>query len=132
MRSLKMQTLMDRSAIILSIACAIHCFFLPVIVVMLPALANTFLGNESFHRLLLWFVVPTSALALTQGCRRQKDQIVLTSILSGLALLTGTVIVGHSVVGEQGERIGTVLGAMILAFGHIRNYKLCCQNKSKI
>ncbi|WP_276751338.1 MerC domain-containing protein [Chlorogloeopsis fritschii] len=131
MRSGRMQMLMDRTAIALSTACAIHCLFLPVIIVMLPALATTSVGNESFHRFLLWFVFPISALALTQGCRRHKDRIVLAFGILGLGLLMATAIVGHEVVGEEGERLATVSGAMLLAFGHIRNYRLCRKNKCR-
>jgi positive regulator of sigma E activity len=124
-----MQMFMDRTAIALSTVCAIHCLFLPVVVVMLPALTATSLGSESFHRFLLWFVFSISALALRQGCRRHKDRIVLMFGILGLALLVATVIVGDDVVSEDGERLTTVLGATALAFGHIRNYRLCRKNK---
>ncbi|QSJ20917.1 MerC domain-containing protein [Nostoc sp. UHCC 0702] len=120
-----MQMLMDRSAIALSTMCAIHCLFLPVVIVVLPALATTSLANESFHHLLLWFVFPISALALTQGCRHHKDRKVLTFGILGLALLIGSAIVGHEFLTEEVERVATVLGATSLAFGHFRNYRLC-------
>jgi hypothetical protein len=124
-----MQMLMDRTAILLSTACAIHCLFLPVIVIMLPVLGTTFLGNEDFHRLLLWFVFPISVLALTQGCRRHQDRIVIMFGILGLALLLVTAIIGHEILGEEGERLTTVSGATALALGHVRNYMLCRKNK---
>lgn len=132
MRSGKMQMLMDRSAIALSTACAIHCLFLPVFVVMLPALSSTALGSESFHRFLLWFVFPISALALRQGCRRHKDKIVLMFGIIGLMLLVATAFVSEGILSENGERFLTVLGATSLAVGHIRNYRLCRKNKCGI
>ncbi len=132
MRSGRMQMFMDKTAITLSTACAIHCLFLPVFVVMLPALGTSFFANESFHHFLLWFVVPTSVLALTQGCRRHNDRIVLTFIVLGLALLITPTILAHDVLSEDGERLTTVLGAMALAFGHIRNYRLCRKKKCKV
>jgi peptidoglycan/LPS O-acetylase OafA/YrhL len=131
-RSGKMQMLMDRSAIALSTACAIHCLFLPIFVVMLPALSSTALGSESFHRFLLWFVFPISALALRQGCRRHKDRIVLMFGILGLAILIGTAFVEEGVLNENGERFLTVLGATALAIGHIRNYRLCRKNQCRI
>ncbi|MBW4675876.1 MAG: MerC domain-containing protein [Desmonostoc geniculatum HA4340-LM1] len=118
-----MQMLMDKTAIALSTACAIHCLSLPLVVVMLPALATTS-GSESFHCLLLWFVFPISMLALIQGCRCHQDRIVLSFGILGLALMIATVIFGHDVLGEEYERLATVLGATSLAFGHIRNYKV--------
>lgn len=122
---------MDKAAIALSTTCAIHCMFLPVLLVMLPALATTSLGSENFHRLILWFAFPVSVLALTQGCRRHKDRIVLTSGILGLVLLITTAVFGHTLLTEDGERITTVLGATALAFGHIRNYRLCDKNQCK-
>ncbi|RCJ15947.1 hypothetical protein A6S26_06545 [Nostoc sp. ATCC 43529] len=120
---------MDKTAIALSTACAIHCLFLPLVVVMLPVFAWTYVGSEDFHRLLLWFVFPISALALIQGCRRHKDRIVLSFGIFGLALMSATVIFGYEILSEEGERVATVLGATSLAFGHFRNYKLCLRNK---
>ncbi len=131
MHSGRMQTLMDKTAIAFSTACAIHCLFLPVFVIMLPALTTTSIGDESFHRLLLWFVFPISVLALTQGCRRHKNRTVLSFGVLGLLLLGIPAIVGHEVLGEVGERFVTVLGATVLAFGHVRNYKLCRKNKCR-
>ncbi len=130
-QSARMQVLMDKTAIALSAACAIHCLVLPVIIVMLPALSTTFVGSESFHRLMVWFVFPISALALTQGCRRHKDRIVLSFGGLGLALLIATAIIGHSIFSEEFERLTTVSGAMFLAFGHLRNYQLCRKHKCR-
>lgn len=127
----RMQILMDKTAIALSTVCAIHCLLLPVFIIMLPALTTTFIGDEDFHRLLLWFVFPISALALTQGCRRHKNRTVLSFGILGLLLLSISVIVGHEVLGEAGDRLATVLGAIILAFGHICNYRLCRKNKCR-
>ncbi|WP_460205682.1 MerC domain-containing protein [Scytonema sp. NUACC21] len=129
MLSRRMQMLMDRTAIGLSTACAIHCLFLPVVVLMLPALATTALGNESFHRIILWFVFPISGLALAQGCRCHKDRIVVAFGVLGLGVLMATTIIGHEALGEEGERFATVFGATTLAIGHFRNYRLYRKNK---
>lgn len=132
MHSRRMQMIVDKAAIALSTTCAIHCLFLPILLVALPALATTSVGSESFHRLLLWFAFPVSVLALTQGCRRHKDRIVIGAGVLGLALLTTTAITGHNLLSEDGERIATTLGATVLAFGHIRNYRLCNKNKCNV
>ncbi len=47
-------------------------------------------------------------------------------------LLASPTIVAHDVLSEDGERLTTVLGAMILAFGYIRNYRLCRKKKCKV
>jgi uncharacterized membrane protein YkvI len=129
MNSIRTQRLMDKTAIALSTACAIHCLSLPILIIMLPILSTTFLGDESFHRLLLWFVFPTSVFAITQGCRRHKNWLVLLFASLGLTILLGTATLGEQVFNENSERIATVLGAMFLVFGHYRNYSCCRRNK---
>jgi hypothetical protein len=34
-------------------------------------------------------------------------------------------LAGHALLGENGERVTTLLGATFIALAHIRNYKLC-------
>ncbi|WP_315790829.1 MerC domain-containing protein [Fischerella sp. JS2] len=131
MHSRRMQMVMDRAAIALSTACAIHCLLLPILLVALPALATTSIGRESFHRLLLWFAFPVSVLALTQGCRRHKDRIVLIAGVLGLVLITTTTFIGESFLNENSERLAMVVGATALSFGHFRNYRLCNKNNCK-
>jgi MerC mercury resistance protein len=128
MNSIRVQRLMDKTAIALSTACAIHCLSLPVLIIILPILSTSFLGDESFHRLLLWFVFPTSVFAITQGCRRHKDLLVFVFGSLGLMILFGTATLGEQILNEDGERIATVLAAMSLVFGHYRNYTCCRRN----
>jgi len=45
--------------------------------------------------------------------------------LAGLAFLVLAAFAGHSLLGENGERAVTLLGAGFIALAHIRNYKLC-------
>ena len=66
-------SLLDKLAVSASMLCAIHCLFLPVILVVFPALGATLFGDELFHALLLWLIIPLSVIALSLGCRRHKD-----------------------------------------------------------
>ncbi|MGL5079335.1 MAG: MerC domain-containing protein [Waterburya sp.] len=129
MNSIRVQRLMDKTAIALSTACAIHCLLLPILIIILPILSTTFLGDESFHHLMLWLVLPTSVFAISQGCRRHKDRLVLVFGSLGLMILFGTAMFGEQVLNEDSERIATVLGAMSLVFGHYRNYSRCLRSK---
>ncbi|WP_116366969.1 MerC domain-containing protein [Parahaliea mediterranea] len=115
----------DRAAIGLSLACAIHCLLLPLAVVMLPALAGTAFGDERFHQWMLLVVIPTSAFALTMGCRRHRNFGVLIPALAGLALLTLAVLFGHDLLGDDGEKIASLTGALLIAISHLRNHTLC-------
>ena len=117
--------LLDKFAVTTSAFCAIHCLCLPVILALFPALGATFFGEESFHVLLLWLVIPLSLVALSMGCRKHNSTVVALLGLGGLSVLAATAMLGHSVLGETGERIITLLGATAIAAAHLKNYALC-------
>ena len=85
----------------------------------------TLLGAEKFHEVLLWAVVPITAISLSIGCKKHKG--VTTALLGvvGLAILIVTAMLGHDGLSETSERILTLIGATIIAVAHIRNYQLC-------
>lgn len=121
-------TSMDKAAIGLSLLCVAHCLLTPIAIAMLPALSATFLEGERFHYAILFLVLPTSLLALGLGCRRHRRvEIVLTGLV-GLFVLCLILILGEETIGEAGEKLSTVVGTLIIAFAHARNY-LLCQNQ---
>ncbi len=117
----------DRAAIGLSLVCVIHCLLTPVAIAMIPALGATFLEDETFHYAVLFLVLPTSLFALTLGCRKHRRFDILVIGLSGLLVLFLVPILGEEVTGELGEKILTVAGATIIAYAHVRNFRLCRQ-----
>lgn len=119
------QFLLDKLAISGSVLCVLHCAALPIILAIFPALMIAPLDNPEFHEMLIWLVIPTSLFAVTLGCRRHKDTIVLLLVGIGLGILTITAIIGHDHLGELTEKITTIIGSIILAYGHWRNYSLC-------
>jgi hypothetical protein len=116
---------LDKLAVSTSALCAIHCLSLPLLLGFVPALGTTVFGQESFHVLLLWLVVPLSLVGLSMSCRSHKDGYVVVLGAVGLAILIGTAVFGHDLLGETGERVMTLLGAIAIAAGHLRNYTLC-------
>jgi hypothetical protein len=102
----KLQILSDKLAIGFSMVCVIHCLVLPILPIMLillPPLSGLFaLDDEMFHQWVLYAVVPISIAAL----------IILSTTL------------GHDLLGETGEVVISILGSMIIAYGHFRNYQL--------
>ncbi len=116
---------MDKLAISTSAICAVHCLCLPLLLSFFPALGATFFGDEAFHVMLLWVVIPLSLVALTLGCRAHKDRGVVFFGLAGLTALILAATLGHSLLGKGGELIATLIGATAIAAGHVRNYTLC-------
>jgi hypothetical protein len=108
-----------------SALCALHCLATPLLIVLVPAVASTFFAEETFHRWMLLYVVPTSALALWLGCRRHGNRSVLLLGLAGVTIIAAAAFWGHDLVGASGERAATVVSGLIIATGHWRNYRLC-------
>ena len=108
------QVLTDKLAIGLSLACAIHCLLLPILLVLLPSMAALQLDNEAFHLWMVIAVIPSSAYALSLGCKQHKRYQLLILGCTGVTLLVLALMLG---VG-----LGTALEmALEMALVHHRN-----------
>ena len=116
---------MDKAAIGLSMLCIAHCLLTPIAIVMLPTLGATFLDDERFHYALLFLVIPTSIFSLALGCRKHGRREILLFGLVGISIMSLILIIGEDVLGELGESMLTILGALIVAFAHVRNFRAC-------
>ena len=119
----------DKAAIGLSFLCAVHCLLLPVAVAMLPTVTASTLGDERFHQWMLLAVLPTSLVALTLGCRRHRNMSVMAIGLLGLTVLFLAAFAGHGWLAESGEKMLSLIGASLIAFGHFKNHALCVHLK---
>ena len=124
----KIQALTDQTSIGLSLACAVHCLLVPVLLVAVPSLASLPLESETFHVWMIVAVLPFSTFALTLGCKKHKRYKILILGLLGLTSLVLALVL-EGLVGQAGEKLLTLLGAGLIAWGHIANYKLCQQHE---
>jgi hypothetical protein len=122
------QEFTDKFAISLSMLCAIHCLLLPLLLVALPSLGALQLQNEAFHFWMLAAVIPTSIYALTIGCKKHHRYRLLSWGISGLILMLLAVFFGHDIAGESGEKILTLLGAILVVIAHWGNFRRCRQH----
>ncbi len=116
---------LDKTAIGLSAICAIHCLMLPVALTLIPILASLPMGDESFHLVLVFAVLPTSVIALSIGCRRHRQWQIFMWGGAGLSVLIFTAFLGHDLLGERFEKWATVLGATLVATSHLMNFRRC-------
>ena len=122
---MNLQLTLDKVAIGTSLLCAIHCLALPVAMILGSSVVPFGLNDEAYHKWLLIAIVPTSLVALTMGCRKHKRHRVYIFGGIGLLLLGFAGFLGHDYLGEIGEKVLTVMGGMVVAFGHVSNYQLC-------
>ena len=119
----------DKLAIAFSTLCVFHCLALPLLMVLLPSLTTLPLEQELFHVWMVIAVIPTSLYALTLGCKRHKHFLLVIYGFIGLFTLIAALFVGDMLLGEVGEKLLTVIGAIIIAIVHFKNYRLCQQSK---
>ena len=124
-RVLGLRSFADGVGIVGSAVCALHCVAAPVFLVAGTALPASFLADESFHRALLWVILPAAVVAFGLGCRRHKDRGVLLLGALGFLGLASSAVWLHDLVGEMGERAATVGSASLLIAAHVRNFRRC-------
>ena len=112
----------------LSTLCVIHCLAFPLLTVLLPNLATNSLNQEFFDIAMVICVLPISIYALTMGYKKHmKYSIAITGSL-GLLTLVAALFFGEKNLGEIGEKLWIVIGSVIIAFAHFRNFQLCQQS----
>ncbi|MEP0354279.1 MAG: MerC domain-containing protein [Paraglaciecola sp.] len=120
----KIVNIADRSAILLSTLCVVHCLLMPLILILLPTLTSlVFFSDERFHTWLLYAVIPISAFAIVLGYFHHRNWLVVLITSIGMAVLVLVAILGHDVFGERGEVFASVVGSIVVAYGHIINFK---------
>ncbi len=78
-----------------------------------------------FHVWMVVAVIPISAYALTMGCKNHKRYQILWIGSIGLLILCVVAFLGHDLLGEELEKVFTIIGSMIIVIAHVLNYRLC-------
>lgn len=126
----RLQQWIDSSAVAISALCAVHCLALPVVMIVFPLLAGSVLMDEFFHQMLLWVILPTSALAVLLARRSHPDRLVLVLVGAGLVILVVGALWAHDNAQPWVDKLLALVGGGILALGHVRNFRLCRHGKS--
>lgn len=121
---MKTQAVGDKLAIGISVLCMLHCLLLPLALILLPAATGlALLNHELVHEGLLFAIIPISVVALLAGYRHHGSLPALLFGSIGMLLLIGAVLVAHEQSGEIAEIAMTVIGSVLLIYGHVVNYK---------
>ena len=108
---------LDRLAIALSGLCAIHCLGTAVALGLLSSVAGL-LEAPIIHEVGLLVAMILGAVALGQGPRAHGMLIPVAIGALGLGIMPGALSLPH---GWHGETAYTILGVLLLAFGHELN-----------
>jgi hypothetical protein len=113
----------DRIAIALSAVCILHCLAIPLIVALLPIAVFGLGGEGHFHGLMLWLVVPVSAVGFTLGYRVHRRADIVATGASAALLLAFAGIWGHDLWPTAVEAFVSVVASLILAGAHWLNFR---------
>ncbi|ADE55051.1 MerC domain-containing protein [Coraliomargarita akajimensis] len=138
---------LDKIAVSMAMVCGVHCLLTPILVALLPVLSTSFFVHEDFHLWMLFFVIPTTGLAVFMGCRKHKDRLVAVLSGAGMAVLIAAFILGMQFHGGEAScaelcasghhhahagfwshsKVAwfNTLGGLLIAAAHVRNYRLC-------
>ena len=114
---------LDRIAISLSTICIVHCLAMPLLVAILPVAAITLGSDGHFHALMLWFVVPTSAIGFSLGYRVHGKQGIVLSGALAVAVLALVAFWGHDAWDPAVEVAVNVAASIGLALAHWQNFR---------
>lgn len=112
---------LDGLAIAASTACLVHCLLLPILFALLPAASAFLRVPEGFHVAAFLLAVPASAMAMRSGYRHHGIVLPAAFALVGLILLGLGALGGLGFLVEAGT---SVIGSLLLAFGHLSNWRL--------
>lgn len=116
---------LDTLGIGASLACAVHCALLPLLITVLPLLGSHILENEKLEYGLLSFSFLIGCWSLGRGYFQHHRRIVpLLIFTAGFALLLG----GHfGIAGGYWEPAVIFIGAAGVTGAHLLNLRRCRQ-----
>lgn len=112
---------MDAFAAGASVLCLAHCLVLPLLIAAMPAAASLLALPGWFHPAAFAMAVPASAFAMLAGYRRHGTLLPVLIGAVGLILLGAGVLLGLRLAAETAV---TVTGSVLLAAGHLCNWRL--------
>lgn len=121
----KTQLKTDKFAATISLACTIHCFFMPSFFIVTSGVLFTSIDNELIHKIILLIAIPVSLYALGLGYKNHKILSFLFIGIGGLLILVSAVILGENFLGESGEKITTLTGSILVCYAHFKNHQTC-------
>ena len=116
-----------------SFICAIHCAALPILLTTISASNLGILADPSFEIFMIITSIIIGVSSLLPSYKAHKKTSPIALLFVGFFLI----FAGHFLVSEDYESIITPLGAFIVAFSHLINWKLtkhnnhdCCVEKT--
>lgn len=115
----------DRTGIVLSGACLVHCLALPFLVASLPVFGLGIFLRVDVHKYLAILLIFTSALAFVPGYLTHKDRTVFYWLMPGLSMLMAAAFLNYPSGAFDWKFPVNILGGMCLIRAHVLNRTFC-------
>ena len=115
---------LDRFGAVGSLACAVHCALLPVLIAALPSLGIAAWLSDGFERGFVLFATLLGLFSLIWGYRRHRALRALGLLLPGLAILWLSVLYLPLHTSTVPHAIAMTLGGTLVGLGHLVNLRL--------
>ncbi len=115
---------LDRCGIVAASVCLLHCALTPFAVMAAPAVGLYFPDGEWLHLPLVLVAVFIGGYAMSAGVVRHHQK--LPAIIAAIGVLLLLASLAEKQMGEWSEYLA-VIGAIILAYGHIKNMRAACE-----
>ncbi|MFK3650755.1 MerC domain-containing protein [Lysobacter enzymogenes] len=116
--------LLDRIGALGSLACAVHCAALPLLIAVLPSLGLAAWFGDSFEFAFVIFATALGCFSVISGYRRHHALRALSLLVPGLGLLWVGVLYAplhHSLVPHA---IAMTIGGALVGLAHLTNLRL--------
>jgi hypothetical protein len=116
----------DRTGIVLSALCLIHCLGAPLAILFLPAFGLALApADVAVHAVLATVVPITALLAFVPGYRRHRNSRIVYAASAGVGAIVAAAFLLPEDAGTAAETFMTVLGGVLLIVAHLRNHAFC-------
>jgi uncharacterized membrane protein len=115
---------LDRLGAAASLACAVHCAVMPLLVSLLPLVGLSFLAKEQTEWALICLSLSLGSLSLLPSYARKHRRLRPLSLFA----FGGSLIITALLSVEEGTRLeapAMTLGALMIACAHMVNRRLC-------
>lgn len=111
----------DTTGACLSVACAIHCLAMPLLIAVLPLIGLGFLANERAELFLIAGAIGLAVGSLAWGVRHHRSWRALLILIVALAFIA----TARTAVEGTFEVVFYSIGGVLLASAHLVNRHLC-------
>ena len=121
---MKLKLNWDGVGIIASLACAIHCAILPLVLTSLPLFGMNIIHNDYFEWTMIILTIGIGTYALYHGYITHHRNLTPVMIF-----LTGTVFLIIKQFTPNHSQLFLALAVTLIVIAHYKNYRLCSRNK---